>query len=78
MPGILFLDVDGVLNGKDTGDQVEGCPGIEDRKVRLVPGRERKNPSGSVSPMPWMPAALRSRASPLMRWTTGVPGSGST
>lgn len=36
MPGILFLDVDGVLNGKDTGDQVEGCPGIEDRKVRLV------------------------------------------
>lgn len=36
MPGILFLDVDGVLNCRHTRDRVEGCPGIEERKVRLL------------------------------------------
>lgn len=36
MAGFLFLDVDGVLNGRHTRDRVLGCPGISDRKVRLL------------------------------------------
>ncbi|MGN1024463.1 MAG: HAD domain-containing protein [Lachnospiraceae bacterium] len=36
MAGFLFLDVDGVLNGRYTRDRIQGCPGIADRKVRLL------------------------------------------
>lgn len=53
MTKILFLDVDGVLNGMYTKDRILGCPGVDDRKVRLVAWIVKKTGARIVLTSTW-------------------------